>query len=181
MCTSDQQKPRTDVCSLCQQPLADGDDVVQIVQDRYPTYDREFVLHTYHKSCCDNPETVTHECPHCGSWSHIALLRKGRSGRDLAQQLFCPLCGTPFRSAQEGQSADEWPVHDEKIKPAAHSSSQGVCSSGASKQVAASRQSRPKRRAQRTLQKRTLRRAGGISSLAFVLYRWGSRHLVATC
>jgi hypothetical protein len=37
---------------------------VQVVEDGYPTYDKEVVLHTYHKSCCANRETVTHDCPH---------------------------------------------------------------------------------------------------------------------
>jgi len=104
-----------DVCELCQEPLADGETVVQVVQDRHPTYDKEIVLHTYHKSCCANRETVTHDCRCCGSWYHLALLRKGRSDPDLAHRLFCPLCGTPFRSDQEGQSADEWAQNPNEV------------------------------------------------------------------
>jgi len=115
MCTSDQERSETAVCGLCRQAFSDGETVVQVVEDRHPNYDKEIVLHTYHKSCCANRETVTHDCPHCGSWYHLALLKKGRSGRDLAQHLFCPLCGTPFRSDQQGQSADEWAQNPNEV------------------------------------------------------------------
>ncbi|MCK4374139.1 MAG: hypothetical protein KAX19_02385 [Candidatus Brocadiae bacterium] len=86
----------TDVCRLCQQPLTDGETVVQLVEVRHPTYDREIVLHTYHKSCCDNRETVTHSCPHCGCMFHLALLSQGEEYQNLARQLFCPFCATLF-------------------------------------------------------------------------------------
>jgi hypothetical protein len=85
-----------DVCGLCYEPLADGDAVVQVVEDRHPTYDKEIVLHTYHKSCCEPRETVTHDCPHCGCLFHLSLLRRGQDYQNLAQQLFCPFCATRF-------------------------------------------------------------------------------------
>ena len=84
------------VCGLCQQPFSDGETVVQVVEDSYPTYDGEIVLHTYHKSCCDNRETVTHDCPHCGCLFHLGLLSQGTEYQNLARQLFCPFCGTLF-------------------------------------------------------------------------------------
>ncbi len=90
------QEAGRDVCGLCQEPLADGEAVVQVVEDRHPTYDKEIVLYTYHKSCCNNRQTVTHDCHHCGCWFHIALLRKETSNQNLAQQLYCPFCGMPF-------------------------------------------------------------------------------------
>jgi len=56
---NEKNEARGDVCGLCQEPLAEGETVVQVVEDRHPTYDKEIVLHTYHKACCDNRETVT--------------------------------------------------------------------------------------------------------------------------
>ncbi len=88
---TDSHDTNGDACELCQEPLADGDTVVQVVEDRHPTYDKEIVLHTYHKTCCNNRETVTHDCPHCGCWFHLALLRKGEGPQ--SQRLFCPFCG----------------------------------------------------------------------------------------
>ena len=38
------QEATGDVCGLCQEPLADGETVLQIVEDRHPTYDKEIVL-----------------------------------------------------------------------------------------------------------------------------------------
>lgn len=73
-----------DVCSLCQEPLADGETVVQIVEDRHSNYDKEIVLHTYHKACCDNRETVTHDCPHCGCLFHLSFLRRGEDYQNPA-------------------------------------------------------------------------------------------------
>jgi len=93
---NENSEARGDVCDLCQEPLVDGDPVLQVVEDRHPTYDKEIVLHTYHKTCCDNRETVTHDCPHCGSWFHIALLRKGENGAGQSGQFHCPFCGTLF-------------------------------------------------------------------------------------
>ncbi len=92
----DHEEPEGDVCGLCQQPLSDGEAVVQLVEDRYPTYDKEIVLHTYHKSCCDSRETVTHDCPHCGCLFHLTLLRQGEDYQNLSWKLFCPFCATLF-------------------------------------------------------------------------------------
>ena len=88
-----------DVCELCQEPLRDGETVVQVVQDRHPTYDRELVLHTYHLSCCRNRQTVTHRCSGCGCWFHLALLKEGM--KRPSSGLLCPFCGRPF-SPSEG-------------------------------------------------------------------------------
>jgi len=93
---AESQEVGGEVCGLCQEPLADGETVVQVVEDRHPTYDKEIVLHTYHKACCDNRETVTHDCPHCGCWFHLSLLRRGADYQNLAQQLLCPFCGMLF-------------------------------------------------------------------------------------
>ncbi|MFW6118819.1 MAG: hypothetical protein ACOC7S_00635 [Planctomycetota bacterium] len=88
----------TDVCQLCGAPLDDESEVVQIVRDRHPTYDREIVLHTFHRSCCDSRVTATHDCPHCGCLMYVALLRQGADYQNLARELFCPFCATPFAS-----------------------------------------------------------------------------------
>lgn len=85
-----------DVCSMCQEPFRDGQTVLQVVEDVHPTYNREIVLRTYHKACCDNRETVTHDCPHCGCLSHLSLLKRGEDYQNLSQQLFCPFCATLF-------------------------------------------------------------------------------------
>ena len=85
-----------DACELCQEPLAEGETVVQIVEDRHSTYDREVVLHTYHRRCCRRREIIAHECTACDAFFHLALLRQGESGRNPAQKLFCPFCGMPF-------------------------------------------------------------------------------------
>ena len=84
------------VCPICQQPFADGDAVLQVVEDRYPTYDREIVLQTYHRSCFRVGETVMHDCPHCGCMFHLALIRQGEEYQNLSLQLFCPFCATLF-------------------------------------------------------------------------------------
>lgn len=86
----------TNVCRICQQGFSDGETVVQVVEDRHPSYDKETVLYTYHKSCCDNRETVTHDCSHCGCLFHLALLRQGEEYQNLAWKLFCPFCATLF-------------------------------------------------------------------------------------
>ena len=85
-----------DICQICGEPFTDGETVTQVVQDRYPTYDREIVLQTYHKSCCENRETVTQDCPHCGCLFHLSLLRQGQDYQNLAHQLFCPFCAALF-------------------------------------------------------------------------------------
>jgi hypothetical protein len=72
-----------DVCRLCLRPLADGEAVVQVVEDRFPAYDREIVLHTYHRACFHAAETLTHDCARCGCMFHLALIP---SGRRLPQQ-----------------------------------------------------------------------------------------------
>lgn len=92
----DHEEHDGDVCGLCQQLLADGEAVVQVVEDRHPTYDKEIVLHTYHKSCCDNRYTVTHDCPHCGCLFHLALLRQGEDYQNPSWKLFCPFCQALF-------------------------------------------------------------------------------------
>ncbi len=81
------------ICGICQEPFADGETVVQVVEDRHPTYDKEVVLHTYHKACCDMKEMVSVTCGRCGSWFHLALLRRGRGLPQQSRKLFCPLCG----------------------------------------------------------------------------------------
>jgi hypothetical protein len=91
-------------CDLCGERLADGETVVQVVEDRHPTYDREIVLHTYHKSCCQSRQTVAHDCPHCGCMFHLAMVRQGEGYQNPAQQLFCPFCATPF-SCSMGSTA----------------------------------------------------------------------------
>ncbi len=70
--------------------------VVQVVEDRFPTYDREVVLHTYHRACFQVGETVMHDCPRCGCMFHLALIRQGEQYRNHTRRLFCPFCGTPF-------------------------------------------------------------------------------------
>ncbi len=81
------------VCGICQQPFADGQTVVQVVEDRYPNYDEEVVLHTYHKACWGVKKTASVTCGRCGSWFHLALLRRGRGLPQQSRKLFCPLCG----------------------------------------------------------------------------------------
>lgn len=83
-------------CDLCGEPFADGETVVQVVEDRHPTYDKEVVLHTCHVRCCRNREEVRQDCPHCGCMFHLALLRKGQDYQNLSHQLFCPFCATLF-------------------------------------------------------------------------------------
>ncbi len=87
-----------DLCELCCEPLEDGDEVVQIVTDRYPTCDREIVLSTFHKSCHDGIEELTHRCSHCGNLTRITLIRKGEQYQNLSWKLFCPFCATLFDS-----------------------------------------------------------------------------------
>ena len=86
----------SDLCLICQEPLVDGDTVVQVVEDRYPTYDRQIVLHTYHRSCFRVTDAVMHACPRCGCVFHLALIRQGRQYQNLTQRLFCPFCAKPF-------------------------------------------------------------------------------------
>ena len=83
-------------CPICQKPFVDGDAVVQVVEDRFPTYDKEIVLHTYHRACFRVGETVMHDCPHCGCMFHLALIRQGEEYQNLSLQLFCPFCATLF-------------------------------------------------------------------------------------
>jgi len=83
-------------CDLCGDPFADGETVIQVVEDRHPTYDKEIVLHTYHARCCRNREEVREDCPHCGCMYHLSLLRKGEEYQNLSHQLFCPFCATLF-------------------------------------------------------------------------------------
>ena len=84
------------LCPICREPFVDGDAVLQVVEDRYPTYDREIVLHTYHRSRWGNSETVMHDCSHCGCLFHLALTRQGQEYQNLSLQLFCPFCATLF-------------------------------------------------------------------------------------
>ncbi len=79
-------------CDLCGEALTDGDTVVQVVEDRHPTYDREIVLKTYHEHCSQSSETVTHDCPHCGCLFHLALLRKGDNCQNTDRMVACPFC-----------------------------------------------------------------------------------------
>ena len=71
MKNADNEVANAEGCGLCQEAFADGDAVVQIVEDRHSNYDKESVLHTYRKSCCGNRETVTQDCPHCGCLFHL--------------------------------------------------------------------------------------------------------------
>ena len=51
---------RSTRCLICQKLFVDGDVVLQVVEDRYPTFDRsDIVLHTYHRSCFKAGETVS--------------------------------------------------------------------------------------------------------------------------
>ena len=84
------------ICGLCQKPFSAGEAVVQVIEDRHPAYDREIVLHTYHKVCCDNRWTLTHECPECGWWFHLSLLRTRAKYENPTGQLFCPFCAAPY-------------------------------------------------------------------------------------
>jgi len=52
---------------MCMQPLEGGEIVVQVVEDMHPAYHREVVLHTYHRSCWQNRETVAHDSPIAGA------------------------------------------------------------------------------------------------------------------
>jgi hypothetical protein len=90
----DAESPET--CPICQKPFVDGEAVVQVVEDCFPTFDREIILHTYHRACFNADETVTHECPHCGCMFHLALIRQGDDYQNLSWQLFCPFCATLF-------------------------------------------------------------------------------------
>jgi hypothetical protein len=105
-------------CDLCGERLADGETVVQVVEDRHPTYDREIVLHTYHKSCCQNRETVAHDCPHCGCMFHLAMIRQGQEYQNSAQQLLCPFCGTPFGCSMGSTAGTPSQVSGEDQLPA---------------------------------------------------------------
>jgi hypothetical protein len=84
------------ICPICGKPFVGGDAVVRVVEDRYPAYDREIVLHTYHRACFHAGETVMHDCPACGCMFHLALIRQGEGYRNSAHQLHCPFCGTAF-------------------------------------------------------------------------------------
>ncbi len=75
-------------CPICRKPFQDGDVVVQVVEDRFPDYDREVVLHTYHRVCFHAGETVMHDCPRCGCMFHLALIRQGE---ELPQPHAAPL------------------------------------------------------------------------------------------
>ena len=86
-----------ELCPICRKPFEDGDQVVQVVEDRFPTYDREVVLHAYHRACFDASERVMHDCPRCGCLYHLALIRQGEDYRNVTNQLNCPFCGTPFK------------------------------------------------------------------------------------
>ena len=90
---TDNDTPSADACGICQQAFAYGETVVQVVEDRHPNYDKKIVLHTYHKSCWDVKKTVSVTCGRCGSWFHLALLRRGRGLPQQSRKLFCPLCG----------------------------------------------------------------------------------------
>jgi len=81
---------------MCMQPLEEGEIVVQVVEDVHTAYDREVVLHTYHRSCWQNPDVVTHDCPHCGFRFYLALLRQGDDYQNLSRRFFCPFCATSF-------------------------------------------------------------------------------------
>ena len=93
-----ERKEAEDLCELCHEPLEDGETVLQLVQDRYPTYDREIVLNTFHKQCYDGAEELTHECAHCGCLMRLNLIRKGEAYQNLSHKLFCPFCATLFDS-----------------------------------------------------------------------------------
>ncbi len=87
-----------DLCELCYEPLEDGETVLQLVQDRHPTYDREIVLSTFHKECFDGAEELTHECPHCECYMRLTLIRKGKDYQNLSHKLLCPFCAALFDS-----------------------------------------------------------------------------------
>jgi hypothetical protein len=41
----------TEACAVCGRPFIDGETVIQVVEDRHPTYDREVVLQACHGPC----------------------------------------------------------------------------------------------------------------------------------
>ena len=79
-------------CDLCGEPFQDGETVIQVVEDRHPTYEEEIVLHTYHEPCCRDRSQVSHTCEGCGCMFYVVLLRKGEQFQNLSRQLFCPFC-----------------------------------------------------------------------------------------
>lgn len=85
-------------CAICHAPFSDRETVVQIVQDKYPTYDKEIVLFTCHEKCWNGIESLTERCNHCECRFRLVLLRKGEDYQNLSCKLFCPFCGTLFDS-----------------------------------------------------------------------------------
>lgn len=92
------QEDAKDVCDACGTALEPDSKVLQVVQDRFPTYDREVVLATYHPRCWNGRGRQTVECDHCGNRFRLTLLEGCEQYQNLSRELFCPFCGTMFSS-----------------------------------------------------------------------------------
>lgn len=96
---ADQRQTETAAaCESCGGRLKDGTPVIQIVEDRYPTYDREIVLSTFHEECWNGRESDLVQCKRCRCTFRLALLKKGDDFQNLSGHLLCPFCGTLFES-----------------------------------------------------------------------------------
>lgn len=98
MDTDRKQTETTVTCESCGGRFGDGDTVIQIVQDRHPTYDLDIVLSTFHEKCWKRREQQVVECPHCQCAFRLTLLKKGDDFQNLSGELLCPFCGTLFES-----------------------------------------------------------------------------------
>ena len=98
-----------DGCAICSQPFSDSETVIQVVEDKHPTYDREVILATCHERCWKGRESLSRRCRHCGCAYRLVLLRAGPDYQNLAGNLFCPFCATLFdwQMGAEGR-CDRW-------------------------------------------------------------------------
>ena len=85
-------------CGLCGARLGEAR-VVQVVEDRHPTYDRELVLETCHRECWNGREEQVHTCTACGCRFRLALIERGAGHQNLSGRLICPFCSEPFASS----------------------------------------------------------------------------------
>ena len=114
-------------CDLCGRALPDDKTVVQVVEDRHPTYDSEIVLSTFHPDCWHGKESATHRCTHCGCRFHLQLLATGEDYQNLSKKLFCPFCGTLFNSQMGFEEVS--PLQNSGKSMHEHSSSVHACAS----------------------------------------------------